>query len=358
MEINKSHETLFETNETVLSASLYNKGELVALMSSGNVISYNIKERVKEYLFSTESVFSYADGGFDINSPSTIYTLDSIVVLVNDYKTHGMIYYPSNYYLQLWRKDYHADISCYPIALFKNSTGVPHIIYGEDWNHIQIMNIDTRQVLTAAKSLIEVGAEERHLNFHKNYGEHNKLAWPTPYDYFFGKLHISPNGKRFLSAGWAWGSYDLFKVYDIDLFISSSRISDLRIDNWEHENRAVCWIDDETVAVTYHPYTEDEEGAHKDSPSEVHFYGVSADSSEISKKIKVPGLDIKNLKINYSKQLNSIVAFSDTVGMAILSLDGQILFQDQNLKAASYYPETNEILTISGNTIAIYQITV
>ncbi len=34
------------------------------------------------------------------------------------------------------------DITNYPIALFKNNDGIPHIIYGAAWNHVQIMNLD------------------------------------------------------------------------------------------------------------------------------------------------------------------------------------------------------------------------
>ena len=75
------------------------------------------------------------------------------------------------------------------------------MIYGVAWNKIHVANLTTRQVLTADKSLIEEGAEQHH------------------FDYFFGGLTISPNGKKFLSAGWIWGSYDACAIYDIEDFI-------------------------------------------------------------------------------------------------------------------------------------------
>jgi hypothetical protein len=196
MEINKIHEIIFDTDETILASTLSNSNELVMLMSSGGVIRHKIKERNGEYLFSIKSGIGYSDGGFDLNSKSTIYTMDEIVVVVNDYKRHGFIHYPTKYHsLHLWREDYHADISTYPITLFRNEEGVPHIIYGEAWNHIQIMNLDTRQILTASKSLIEENAEERHIEFEKY--EHNKLPWPRPYDYFLANYSYLRTKRNF-----------------------------------------------------------------------------------------------------------------------------------------------------------------
>ena len=172
----------------------------------------------------------YSDGGFDTLAQTSIYTLNEILVVVNDFKRHGFVHYPDKYHaLHLWREDYHVDISTYPIALYKNSDGVPHLVFAEAWNHVQIMNLDTRQILTASKSLIERNAEEKHIEFYKKFSEDNKLAWPRPYDYFFGKLYISPNQKKFSSAGWVWGSYDSYLVFDIDNFIYSNRISDIKI---------------------------------------------------------------------------------------------------------------------------------
>ncbi len=192
MEIVKINETRFDIEENIITVSLSGFNEFVMLMSSGDVIRYNIDEQKKQFLFSVKSSFSFEDGGFDIESPSTIYTLDSIVVIVNDYKRHGFVHYPEKYNsLHLWRKDYHAAISTYPIALFKDEIGIPHLIYGEAWNHIQIMNLDTRQILTASKSLIEEKAEEKHLEFYKNHKEQNKLPWPRPYDYFWRIKNIA-----------------------------------------------------------------------------------------------------------------------------------------------------------------------
>lgn len=230
MRLSKVHKTTFDTDETIMTAALSKSNEVVMLMSSGSVIRLNLDDRNRKQLFSVKSNFEYSDGGFDISAKTSIYTIDEIVVVVNDYKSHGVVHYPGKYHaLHLWRKDYHADISTYPITLYKNTDGVPHLIFGEAWNHIQIMNLDSRQILTASKSLIEENAEERHIEYYKKHSEDNKLPWPRPYDYFFGKLFLSPDQNKFLSAGWAWGSHDYYNIYDIDNFINSNRISDLNI---------------------------------------------------------------------------------------------------------------------------------
>lgn len=357
MRLNKIHGITFDSNETIMAATLLKSNEIVMLMSSGNVIRFNIDDQKGKHLFSVKSDIGYSDGGFDLTAKTSIYTMDEIVVVVNDFKRHGFVHYPDKYYaLHLWREDYYADISTYPIALYKNANGVPHLIFGEAWNHIQIMNLDTRQILTASKSLIEENAEERHIEFYKKHAEDNKLAWPRPYDYFFGKLIISPNQNKFLSAGWIWGSYDSYHVYDIDKFISSNRISDLGIGAWKHENRATCWVDNEIIAVTYDPFTEGEKNSTADSPCEIHFQKISADNVEIAKKIQIADKNILSSRMNFNRAMNSFILVSDKGGLSVISLDGQIVYKNDNLKISEYNVETGRFLEADNKTISVYEI--
>ena len=267
MQLCKINEITIDSGESIRTATLSGSNEIVILLSSGIVISYNIVEQKRKHLFSVHSDTGYPDGGFDIADHSTIYTLDRVVVVVNDFKRHGVIYYPEKgHFTRLWRGEYHADISRFPIALYKDEMGVPHIIYGKDWNHVQIMNLDTLQILTASKSLIEAGAEEEFIEFHQKHSEFTKIPWPTPYNYFFGKLKLSPNNKFFLSEGWAWGSCDSYNAYDVNHFINSDRILEIPICGGDHINRAACWIDESTIAVGYSPYIEGDEGSTAESP--------------------------------------------------------------------------------------------
>lgn len=356
MQFIKLHEISFYIDETFVTAALSNANELVMLMNSGSVIKYDIAEQKREILFSVKSSITYADGGFNITAASTLYTLDKIVVLVNDYKTHGFVHYPENYTLHLYREDYYADISCYPIALFKNALGVPHIIYAEAWNHLQIMNLDTRQVLTADKSLIEENAEEEHIKFYKKHDEANKLAWPRRYDYFFGKLLLSPYSTKFLSAGWGWGSCDFYKVYDINHFITSKRISDIDAFGGEHEGRAACWIDDNTIAIAYHPFTEGDEDVNDKSFYEIRLYKIAADKAGIIKKIIIKDIDIVHPHMKYNEKQNFIVVFSASVGLAIISLTGDVLYHNSNLDITDYDPKTNLFLKTEAAKVCVYEL--
>ncbi|MGH1387667.1 hypothetical protein [Kordia sp.] len=357
MKITEIHNITFDTEERIITASLSTSNDLTMLISSGDVIRHTIDEQKSEHLFSVKSSLAYKDGGFDINAKSTIYTLDTIVVIVNDYKLHGFVHYPNNYKkLHLWRDDYYANTSCYPIALFKNKVGIPHLIYSHAWNHLQIMNLDSRQILTASKSLIEENAEEKHLEFCKNYKEDTKLPWPTPYNYFFGKLKMSPTNKHFLSAGWVWGSFDAYNAYEVEHFIENNRIADITIGGWEHNDRAVCWIDNQTIAVAYNPIEEYDEDATKDSPQEIHFYKIEDKKSEIERKIKVAGINIVHGEMHFNKALNSIIFLSDIEGVIVLSLDGEILLRDEKLKPDTYDPGLNLFVKTNDTSVCIYQL--
>ncbi len=52
---------------------------------------------------------------------------------------------------------------------------------------------------------------------------------------------------------------------NIDRFIKNNRISDIFIGAWEHQNRGVCWINNELVALVYIPYTEGDEDVVKET---------------------------------------------------------------------------------------------
>ncbi|MCU0353325.1 MAG: hypothetical protein MUD08_06225 [Cytophagales bacterium] len=357
MKAHKINGATLGDDREIVTATLSDSNEVLLLTTEAEVISYNFHEQQEKHLFSTKTSFQHRDEGFDTTAHSSIYTMDDIVVVVNDYKRHGFVHYPGQYHtLHLWRGEYHADISRYPIALFKNDRNVPHLIYGQDWNHVQIMNLDTRQVLTAAKSLIEENAEEKHIEFYKNHEETNKHPWPRPYDYFFGELLVSPNQKRFLSAGWGWGSADVYNVYDIAHFINSNRIADIRLGAWEHEGRAVCWVDDETVAIAYNPSAEGDEGATADSPCEIHFHRIQGNESTIEKKIAVAEPFATNVELRYNKHLNAFIAYSGKIGLLIISLDGQTVFQNKNLKIKGSKTEGERELLVAyeGKTIEIY----
>ena len=356
MQIDIIQEITFNTEDTIAAAALSGADEFVLLISNGDVVRYKVNQPVGDYLFSVKSPFEYQDGGFDITAKTTIYTLDDIVVVVNDFKRHGFVHYPGKFnVMPLWRKEYHVEITTYPIALYKNEKGIPHLIYATDWNHLQVMNLDTQQVLTAAKYLIEEGAEERYLELQESYASLHGLPWPKDYDYFYGKLLMSPNQKQFLSAGWVWGSMDNYTVYDLDHFVNSNRIVAKSIGGWEHESRAVCWIDNETVAVAYNPLT-DLDDAPADVLPEIHILKIDNETVTTALKIVIADFDIMNATLSYYEKNDSIVAISKTLGVMIVALDGTVLFKDATLKADSFYNDKGLFLKAENKTITLFQL--
>ncbi len=356
MKLKKLHDIKFTTKEAIHQAVLSKPNEIIILFHSGEVIRHNLDTNQREHLFSITKT-NYSGGDFDPGSEISIHTLDDIIVVTSSYKENGYVHYPEKYKkLSLQREDYHASISKYPIALFKNKNLVPHLVYGIAWNHVQIMNLDTRQILTASKSLIEENAEEDHIEFYKTHEETNKHPWPSPYDYFYGELKMSPDHKHFLCAGWVWGSYDAYNIYKVDNFINSNRIKEISIGGWQHDNRAVCWIDSITVAVAYSPLMEGDNGATKETPNELHIYKLSNNETVLEREIKVGTIDIVHSTIHYSTQLDAFFLYSKNIGVVIISFAGELLYENKEIEIDQYFPDGNQFLTVTETSITVSQV--
>ena len=359
MKLEKTHELTLTGDETILCASLVNADEWLMLKSTGAVVRHKASDGTGESLFSAKPhpQMNYKDAEFDLSAPCSIYSMDPVVVVVNDFKRHGILSYPGKYHsIHLIREDYLASISRYPIAFFKDGTGTPHLIYSEAWNHLQIMHLDTRQVLTAAKSLITENAEEDHIAFYQRHPEDNKLPWPRPYDYFFGQLLMSPDNKKFLSKGWHWGSSDAYNIYDVADFMTNTRITYKNIGYWEHSNRPACWIDDATVAVAYYPLEDEERDQSLGNSTKLHFYDVSADEPSIIKRLTFDGFDGSFDELYYSGSLNVLVGLHKEKGLIICDMEGQILLKEGSFNPSAFYPELNMFITVDDKSVYVHQL--
>lgn len=355
MKIEKRYTKTFDFTDTILSATLSQKDEVIMVLSNGDVVRHNTDTNETDIISTLKDSIGYTDGGFDFTSPISIYTLDEIIVVVNDYKRHGYVFnLKHNYRLNLFRGEYYIEITQYPIALYKDEQQVPHLIYAADWNHVQILNLDTRQILTAAKSLIEQGAKEDHIEFYKTHEEHNKLTWPSTYDYFYGKLSVSPDNKYFTSAGWVWGSADYCNTYTIADFIENNRILDINIAAGEHLNRQVCWVNKNTIAVEYDPYEEGEEETTKDTLKEIHLYQIVDNTSALIKKIQIQQKNIKYKQMHFDTTLNSFVLLNESREITVITKSGEIVLQQDDIKVNAYDTTTHQFLEYSDKTITIY----
>jgi len=324
----------FDSQVDIQAASLYSENELVILTHKGIVFIYSCQTWKSRVLFETnpEHGAEYRDGGFDPSAKTSIYTMDDVVVVTNDYKTHGFVLnLKENYLVDLWRKDYLAEASKYPIALFMNEKGEPCLIFGAAWNQIQVANLTSRQILTADKSLIEEDAEQQYIETYKKYKtKMNKLFWPNEYDYFYGRLILSPDKKKFLSAGWEWGSCNCYKLYDVNDFISNRRIKDVTVGRFEHNDRAVCFVDNDTVAVIFDPnldglYQGDNQSGN--APYEIRLY--HSDGRGEKRLISITeSLDLDGAELVFDQRNQCFYTFSGKIGMAVISLGGEIVFHE------------------------------
>lgn len=347
----------------IKTATFSKENEIIVLLENGDVFLYTIENQLFKKLFSVanQKNIVYTDGGFDLSDSVTIYTLDEAIVVANDYKTHAfLLQNTESEPVRIQREDYRADISCFPIGLYKNADNVPHLIYSTKWNRVNILNINTLQNLTASKSLIEEDAIEWHLEWEKKYPQHtSNTIWPSEFDYFYGKIHISPNNQYFLSAGWVWGSADAYYAFDTQDFIENQHVRCTNILTAEHENRAVCWIDNQTIAVGYNPMIDNDFGDEIENPQdidELHLYKFDGKEASFLEKIPLSFKGILRSEMVYNQALNAIFMFSKNNRLLIFDLEGEILYENKNLNVISVDIPSSQVIDIEHNTIIIHKI--
>lgn len=354
MTITLTYYNAFE--ESIVAVNQMNEDEIILLFQDQTVRKHELIYHTTKTLFSLETKVQYTDGGFDINSPCTIYLFDDIVVISNDEKTHSFVHYPEKYTIRLQREEYYADISKFPIALYKDENQVPHLIYASAWNRVEILNLEDCHNLTADKSLIEESAEEKHAKYAnpEKYGYH---IWPSRFDYFYADVKISPDQKHFLSKGWAWGSYDAFYAFNIEDFIKNKRIKTIEVDFWEHESRAACWISNDEIIVCCHAVFEDFDDADADNPIEILHYKLTGEKFEMIKRTKVPDLTDTNHEFKYSSALTAIVSYPKAnAGLLIFDLDGKTILKESDYKIENFNLEHLTFAAFNHCELSIYKI--
>ena len=147
---------------------------------------------------------------------------------------------------KLKREDYHCDVSSYSIG-FVERDGRILLIHQTQWNRLDILDAKTGEILTEREVSIHESDEKDDYGG-KKYVQKNYL------DYFHSLIHVSPDGKHFLSNGWVWSPQDHITLFDLDAFMKSYEKEAIFISypyyadgyNWD---RPCCFIDNETFAV-------------------------------------------------------------------------------------------------------------
>ncbi|MFK7740692.1 MAG: hypothetical protein AB8H80_10240 [Planctomycetota bacterium] len=140
--------------------------------------------------------------------------------------------------LPLARGDYHVKHCTFPLAFWPHPKGM-RLIHGIDWNRLQITNLANGQALVGSgKGESESDGDEE-----------------AEIDYFHSRLHIAPDGGRFVSNGWCWSPWDNLVAFDSERFLLDRDeggvcLNQLDVNgyNWD---RPCCFVDERTIAFGY-----------------------------------------------------------------------------------------------------------
>lgn len=328
-------------------------GRIAYLLGDGAVMSLDVKDGCAVRIFDTEEAVNYDDGGFDVHAPAAVSVMDGYTAVVNRHGLHGVVNSDDgDWTLRLMRDGYQAAHTEYPMAFFRDEKGTAHMIFGQAWNHLQIADLETRQVLTAAKSRVTEGAEERHIAYYREHEERNKLLWPSEYDYFYGKIVVSPDRTKFLSCGWVWGAFDALVVYDVDDFITNPRIRESVIFAGEFLSRNACFCGNDAVAVPVKPDIDDYGYDGGDEiPWEVRLYGL--DGVELA-AVSVPGMNLAKAELAYVN--GCVCIWGEEFGFAAVDFScGAVVHRDEEFCPAAYDEANGWFVTSEDGVIGVWE---
>jgi hypothetical protein len=158
--------------------------------------------------------------------------------------TKGLLLHDGKILRELDRSFYHAQAYEYPVALFQEPSGRLLLAHcPEEYCRLELEEAETGRRLT-------VSAERK------------------PADFFHSRLAGSPNGKRFLSAGWVWHPWNVVVCFDVVRALadphhldSGDDVSAFSRNVCLAEESSACWLDDDRIAVASSDEPEDPEGA-------------------------------------------------------------------------------------------------
>lgn len=261
---------------------------------------------------------------------------DRYLALVNDHAQYGYVYDLTKQVmvLELDRKDYHVEQTKFPLIFFEWADK-SYLVHGVDWNHLEITDLETCQVLT-----------ERTTNVYK--GEQYL-------DYFYGELHLSPNQQHFASSGWVWQPVSVIKFVNLKKWFTKNK-SEPEADNesdigiWSYYwDRALCWVNDTTIAYLYDPK---EGGADNEELVEMqlkreHSYILLYDiiKGELTQRIE---FDYPRNEQHYEAKANCqlffgqqhLVMSSDQGTYVIDQLQEKVVFEEPSLIIHKFNPVT------------------
>lgn len=142
--------------------------------------------------------------------------------------------------MKLSRDDYHHNTCTFPLA-FTELDNRTVLIKGSQWNRLDLVDVETGKLLTERESPVN---------------DHETRITPEHYlDYFFGKLHLSPDGEWIINTGWIWHPIGRIRAWHLPSWASNRweaedgptlhNVWDY-LEDWDYP---IAWIDDYTFAV-------------------------------------------------------------------------------------------------------------
>jgi hypothetical protein len=215
---------------------------------NGSTRRVNFKAEVKSLHWADNSLIDYVGGGQVARPDGThvarrlnwAFGFDRVAVspsgrvqiLYAELGTKAIVTSGFKVIRELNRSFYCSDSYEYPICVFALPDGREAIGHCPDeYNRVELEDLDTGMRLTARET-------------------------KAP-DVFHSRLRPSPDGRHIVAAGWVWHPYGVAQLFDVEAALirpesldEHGPLTDFPLNG---EVEAVCWLDDDTIAISTTP---------------------------------------------------------------------------------------------------------
>jgi len=220
-------EAITTSNQESGCYALYGEGKLLIVDSNFSTIKSEIS--IPNMQIITNNINNIQMEG---NEPQiTIYFYHPYVCVTEQFGVSAaLVNIETNVVRELRRKDYHSNVSSYSIG-FVERNGRILLICQTEWNRLDIFDAETGKNLTE-REIYWLDTGKRNSDGSILTDTKNHL------DYFHSLLHISPDGKHFLSNGWNWHPYGQVLLFETEEFLRKFELSNVQTkyeltDNWD-----------------------------------------------------------------------------------------------------------------------------
>jgi len=260
-----------------------------------------------------------------------LYLHGDYICVVENFATRGVVIdRKDGKMMQIEREDYHAGVSSYSIG-FLERNGHALLIHQTQWNRLDITDLTTGQLLTERMVRIEkTGVDENHVT---------QFIYENYEDFFHSLIHVSPNGKSFLSNGWIWHPFGTIACYDAEQFLKSYEpggcCTSWGTDNWDIP---CTFIGDMAFVV----------GCSEDMTDYGENWDVEQDGEYAQKLVFYDDINTMRKTIVAIKTLDVDIFPMDEFG----AVNGRLYFDEQTSQLIAMSVRGTYILTLDGKVVA------